>query len=445
LKVEGTKSEEVGNQAGIYRRAFLRGLVALGVWPSARAGDLTPILNDAAPDGGGWPAADDPEYWARIRRQFLMPPDEAYFNTGTLGACPREVLDAVISGMRETEATVAGYDYRPEHPEYISGYRPQVDLRRKAGELINARAPEVALVQNATMGINFVANGLELKPGDEVLLTDQEHPGGHGAWDLRAKRHGIKVRNLPLPIPTPDPETVIRIFTEAVGPRTRVIALPHITSKYGIVMPVRAICELGRQRGIFTFVDGAQAVGQLCVDVKEIGCDAYATSLHKWLLAPPGNGLLYVREGPAEHVWATLASAQWDNYSPADGLFRLMQYGTGNASLLVGLDAAIDFYKRIGAERIQKRITGLADRLRAGLRNMKGVKLLSPTHPGLAGAMVTYGVGGVTGPQLQDELWNRKKIRVRSQGKEAVRQSVHLYNSPEEIDATLEVVAGLAG
>jgi len=235
---------------------------------------------------------------------------------------------------------------------------------------------------------------------------------------------------------------VVKIFADAISPRTKVIAVPHITGKYGIVLPVQKICELGRQRGLFTFVDGAQAVGQLRVDVKAMGCDAYATSPHKWLFAPPGNGLLYIREERAKDVWATLASAQWDNYS--DGVFRLMQFGTANLSLLVGLDAALDFHQRIGSERIEKRIIGLADRLRSGLRKINGVNIFSPSHPALAGAMVTYGVNGVTGHQLQDGLWNQKKIRVRAQGDEGVRQSVHIYNSPEEVDATLEVVRSLA-
>ena len=431
----------------IYRRSFLRGLVAMGILPLTKiSGSVaaSTVASDAVEDAV-WPKDSDPHYWRWIREQFLIPPGEAYFNTGTLGACPRQVLDAVINSMRDIEKTMmTHYDYRPEHIEYIAGYRPEIELRKKAGALINASDREIALVQNATMGINFIANGLDLKPGDEVLLTDQEHPGGHGPWDLRAKRQGIVVRKLPIPIPTPDPDTVVKIFADAISPRTQVIAVPHITSKYGIVLPVRQICELGRQRGIFTFVDGAQAVGQLRVNVKEIGCDAYATSPHKWLLAPPGNGLLYIREERAKDVWPTLASAQWDNYSPVDGVFRLMQFGTANLSLLVGLDAALDFHQRIGSERIEKQIIGLADRLRSGLQKINGVKIFSPTHPALAGAMVTYGLSGVTGHQLQDELWNRKKIRARAQADEGVRQSVHIYNSPEEIDATLEVVRSLA-
>jgi selenocysteine lyase/cysteine desulfurase len=434
----------VNKQPLIPRRSFVRGVAALGLLPLIQAQGRAGESNSAPGNSHhNWPGEDHANYWSSIRKQFSIPPDEAYFNTGTLGACPRPVLDAVIDSMRHTEKTIAEYDYRAEHTEYIVGYRAQEDLRKKAGGILNATGGEIALVQNATMAINFMANGLDLKPGDEVLITDQEHPGSQGPWDLRAKRQGIVVKQLPIPIPTPDPQTVVKIFSGAIGPRTKVIAVHHVVSHYGIIMPVREICDLARERDIFTLVDGAQALGQLRVDVKKIGCDAYAASPHKWLLAPPGNGLLYVREGRQKDIWATLASAQWNNYTPADGLYRLMQYGTGNKALQDGLDAAIDFYLRVGPEKIERRTIALADSLRKGLQAIKGVTIYSPIHPALAGAIVNYGVASVTGWELQDALWNRKKYRVRAGGP-SVRQSVHYYNSPEEIAGTLEVVKALA-
>ncbi len=430
----------------VARRRFLQKIALAGAFSLAasprllsKQGGETPAL--FLPE---WPSADDPAYWARARQEFSIPFDEAYFNSGTLGACPRPVLDAVIDSMREMETTIAHYDYRANHPECIAGYEPQTALRDKAARVINARGEEIALTQNATMGINFIANGLDLKAGDEILLTDQEHPGAMGAWDLRARREGIVVKKLPIAIPAVDPANIVQTFADAIGPRTRVMAVPHITSRHGIVLPVAELCAVGRERGLFTLIDGAQALGQLRVDVKKIECDAYAASPHKWMLAPPGNGLLYVRKTREKDIWATLASAQWDNYTPEAGLFRLMQFGTANEALLAGLDAAINFYEQIGPERIERRIIGLADNLRQGLQAIKGVTITSPVHPALAGSIVTYSVAGLTGVQLQDELWSRKKYRVREGGGGLVRQSVHYYNSPEEIAGTLEFVKSLA-
>ena len=415
------------------RRDFIRLLTAIGFLPAA-----------AAAAAESWPAPDDPQFWSWIRRQFYLPNGQAYFNVGTLGACPRPVIEAVVESMRGIEQDIATYDYRPEHPEYIAGYRKQEELRAKVASLINASAREVALLQNATMGSNFIAHGLELHFGDEVLLTDQEHIGNRGPWELREKRDGIVVRKLAIGTPPADPESVVRVFAEAITPKTKVIDVPHITSKLGIVLPVAQICALARERGIFTLIDGAQAIGHLHIDVKAIGCDAYTTSPHKWLLAPPGNGVLYVREGRIKDVWATLASGNWNDYDPADGVFRLMQYGTGNRSLLDGFDAAVEFHRHIGPERVEQRIAELSNRLREGLKKTPRARIFSPTHPAMSCGIVTWGVDGVTGPQLMDALWSRAKIRVRAQDDKMVRQSSHIYNSPEEIDATIEIARALS-
>jgi isopenicillin-N epimerase len=425
------------------RRDFFRAFAAIGLSPAVTL-PLAGRPPSAPRTRDLWPAPTSAHYWRWIRQQFAVPLDEAYFNVGTYGARPRQVTDAVVDHLREIDRTIAHYDYRPEHAEYFAGYRKQEELRAKVGSLINATALEVALLQNATMGSNLIAHGLDLQSGDEVLMTDQEHPGACGAWELREKRQGIHLRKLPIGAPPADPGAVVRVFADAIGPRTRVIAIPHITSKLGIVLPVREICELARQRSIFTLIDGAQALGQLPLDVKAIGCDAYTTSAHKWLLAPAGNGVLYVREERMRDVWATLASGNWNDYQPADGIFRLMQFGTASLALLIGFDAAIDFYKKIGADRVEQRVLELSNRLRAGLRQIQRATIYSPSHPSMACGIVAWGIDGVTGPQLMDELWNRRKIRVRSQDDKMVRQSAHFYNRAEEIDATLATARDLA-
>jgi selenocysteine lyase/cysteine desulfurase len=419
------------------RREFLRALTAAGLWP------LTRDIQSPASAALQWPAATDRNFWRWTRQQLDIPPGEAYFNTGTMGAVPRVVMDVMTSHLRDIEKTIAHFDYRPEHPEYFSGYRKQEELRARVASLFNADASEIALIQNATMGTNFIGQGLDLQPGDEVLMTDQEHIGNKSVWELREKRHGIVVRKLPIGTPPADPDSIVKVFADAITPRTRVIDAPHITSKLGIVLPVAQIGALARPRNIFFLVDGAQVIGQRRIDVKAIGCDAYTTSPHKWLLAPPGNGALYVSAAAQKNVWATLASGNWNDYDPKDGVFRLMQYGTGNSSLLVGLDAAIDFHQHIGTERIEQRIMELSNRLRDGLKTIDRVHIDSPIHPALTSGIVTWGVTGITGARLMDELWNRRKLRVRAVGDDAVRQSCHFYNLPEEIDATLEIARTL--
>jgi selenocysteine lyase/cysteine desulfurase len=388
-------------------------------------------------------SGDDSGYWKEIRRMFPMPADEAYFNTGTLGAQPIPVLEKVIESLRDNAMHIARTDYQGNGPQLLSGYASYDDIRKKVGILINADYQEISLTQNATFGMNFISNGLDLKEGDEIINTDQEHGGGRAGWQVKAARQDLVYKQATIPIPANDPQEIVDSIFSQVTDRTRVIAIPHIISVYGVVMPVKAICQEARQRGIFTILDGAQAVGHVPVDVMDIGCDAYYSSLHKWLLAPAGNGILYVRNGVVKDIWSTIASYQWNNED--DHGFRLMQNGTGNPSLLDGLDAAIDFHNTMGSSRVTERIKYLGDYLRNGLAGIENVFIRSSTHAEMCAGITTYGIVNVKGVDLQNEMWKRKKLQPRSVGQDMIRHSVHVYNSDEEIDAALEIVRDLAG
>jgi isopenicillin-N epimerase len=383
------------------------------------------------------------DFWDELRSQFLIPREEAFFNTGTLGSSPRVVLDAVVQHMTHVERDIAHWDYKPGHENFFTGYYAELPLRTKLAHLVNATADEIALTQNATFGMNFLANGLDLGPGDEILCDEFAHPGGRGGWELRAKRYGARVKWVPLPVPPKDPAELIALYVNATTPQTRVWAFPHLTSVNAIRFPVEEMCRLARERGILSVVDGAQTVGHLAVDVKAIGCDAYFASPHKWLLAPKGTGFLYVKRDVLTRVWATLASAEWDNYQ--GGATRLMQYGTGNLSLLVGLDKALDFHLAIGSARVESRVMSLAERLRTGLQQIDGVAIHSPLHPALRTATTVWGLKGVSAADLQDRLWADARVRVRSMGDVlGVRQCCHIYNSEAEVDRTLSTVRRIA-
>ena len=422
------------------RREFLASIPAFAV----AALPLPRALGLETSDTGEFPPdhLKGEAFWRKVREQFLIPPDEAFFNTGTLGASPRVVLETVIQHMTDVDTTLAHWDYKPENPDYFWGYRPETELRAKLGQLINADAEEIALTTNATMGMNLVANGLPLAPGDEILMTDQEHPGGRTGWELKAKRYGCFVKQLHIPLPPESPAQLAKIFSDAVTPQTRVIAVPHITSALAIVFPVEEICRTALERGIFTVVDGAQVSGHMPIDVRRIGCDAYYSSPHKWLLTPKGCGFLYLRKERIDHVWCTLASSNWDNYK--EGAFRLMQWGSNNLSLLKGFDAAIDFHKALGPSRVYSRIRELADHLRAGLKEIAGITISSPTHPDLVCATTTYRLTGRTGAQVQDALWERSRVRVRNVGENGVRHCCHIYNTMDEVDRALSTLREIA-
>ncbi len=425
------------------RRAFLSRVavpsVAAGMAPRLTFGSAVPASRAAVEPAL---AASDAEVFAEARKHFLIPAGVAYCNTGTLGASPREVVDAVAKGTEQLERDLAAWPYETPDGEPLTGYQPLTSVRTSVGALINATADEIALTQNATMGMSFLAHGLDWSAGDEVLSTDQEHTGGISGFRLMAKRRGIIVKELPIrQAVTGGPEAIVKMFADAATPRTKAIMVSHITSGLGIVLPVKALADLARQRGALSLIDGAQAVGQIPVDVEALGADAYAGSPHKWLMAPKGTGFLYLRRDVQERFWTTLASTAWNDHEK--GAFRFGQYGTGNVAVVEGLVTAMQFVTRLGVDRIARWDAMLTSRLRDGLGRIPAARITSPTHPQLTAALTTFRVEGVTAKALQDALWTRN-VRVRAQNDQnGIRLSAHLYVSPADIDTVLDVVSAL--
>ena len=387
--------------------------------------------------------ANDASVFAAAREHFLIPAGVAYCNTGTLGASPREVIDALTEGIRRIEVNLPAWPYEQADGEPLTGYQKLLEVREAVARFVNASAAEVALTQNATMGMNFLANGLDLAAGDEVVSTDQEHGGGISPWRLLAKRRGVVVKELPLePAFAGGPEALVQLFESAMTPRTKVVMFSHITSGLGALLPTRELCALARNRGALAIVDGAQAVGQIQVDVKALGCDAYVGSPHKWMMAPKGTGFMYLRRDVQDRFWTTLASYQWDNHE--DGAFRFMQYGTGSVPVVDGLTAALRFIEKIGMSRIEQWDASLTKRLRDGLASIPAVRVASPADPRLTAAITTFRVNGMKAKALQDALWE-KRVRVRAQNDErGVRLSAHMYVSPADMDVVLDVARELA-
>jgi selenocysteine lyase/cysteine desulfurase len=411
------------------RRRFLHSL---------STGIAAPLFAPAATTSS-MPAPGDPAYWTKIRDQFMLAHDKVFFNNGTIGAMPRVVVDRTVEHLRKMATDIADWDYKAGD-EWIAGYGPFTEIRAKAAKLLNCETSEIALTENVTEAMNFLASGLTVEPGSDILITDQEHPGGQCPWLNAAARYHASVQMMHVPKPCDSPAEAMEAFYNALTPRVRILAISHVITGAGTILPVKQICAEARSRGILTILDGAQAFGHIKVDLREIGCDAYVGCFHKWMLAPAGTGFLFVRKDRAKDLWTTLASTNWNNHG--DDGYRLTQRGTGSLSLLMGLDAALDFHNAIGAERVQARIKYLGDYLREGLRKIPKARIYTSSDPSMCAGITVYGVEDVTGPQLQNEMWTRARLRPRANGP-GVRHSTHIFNSPAEIDKALAVVRAL--
>jgi selenocysteine lyase/cysteine desulfurase len=395
------------------------------------------ILGRATKDP--WPQAgpDDERFWKLLRSQFPLTEERIYLNTGGLGASPSVVIDAVKAKMDELERISE------------TGHSEQLwkEIKSAAAQLLGCDAEEIAFTRNATEGINIVCNGLPMNRGDEMITSTHEHVGNAVPWLAKLQRKGIVIK-LFEPSTQAAQENVDRI-EKLITSKTRLISIPHATTTTGQILPVREISSLAKSKGIWLFVDGAQTAGMFPFSLHELGCDAYATSGHKWLLGPKETGLLYVRKDMLDVVQAKFVGAYSDNgFDLAKGTLNFhptaqrYEYGTVNIPLRVGLGAAIGFLQRIGMENVWKRDQALSTRLFNGLREIPFVEVCSPANPDERGAMVTFKHGKLSFLELQRHL-DSYKLRTRAVtegGVDGLRISTHIYNTFEEVERVLEAV-----
>ncbi len=428
------------------RREFLqRAAVAAAVFglPLARAEQLFAQEAPAMPLRSLY--EQDPErYWGLLRRQWLLAADRINLNCGSVGCTPLPVLRAMIDHLLSAE------EFREAAYPWF-GYEENTRLRELRDALaafLHVQRDELALVRNATEANNAVCNGLDFAAGDEILLTDQEHPGGRCCWEQKAMRFGVKLNYVALPKPPASAEEIVQLFERALTPRTKIIIFSHITTVTGVILPAKQICALARSRGILTHVDGAHAAGQIPLDLHDLGCDFYGSSPHKWMMSPKGTGFLYIRDGLQEKLWVNIATGDWHNY--ALKAYRFSNFGTSNLSVFVGLKAALDFFQTVGPERIYARQHQLATRVRDRVVGHPQLNVVNASKDEFFGGLVSFepkppvAPGATTGglKPITDQCAARN-IRIAG-GAERIRIATNIFTQPTELNAFFDALdAGL--
>ena len=419
------------------RRRFLKGGLAAAAGVAATSmWDATAFAQESeAPPSGPPDRIDDEAYWEKVRAQFHLNPDTIYLNNGTLGLCPKPVTQAVYDGY--VYLAEAGSEGRSQLWDEVEA------SRKAAARFLGANENEMVLTRNATQGLSVIANGIRMEPGDEVLMTSDEHIAGIQPWTRRARRFGIQVNQVQIPSPPKSKQEVVELFEQALTPRTKVVFFCHVTRGPGLLYPVRELCDMAREKGIVSAVDGAQTPGMTPVDLHEMGCDLFATSLHKWALTPSGTGCLYVREGFQETFWPTSdGNGPWDDREQQ--LWRIGPHGTYERPIRAAIKPALDFLTSIGMDAIYARDRMLSDYLKEQLMEMPGISLGTSTDHALSSPGITsFGVEGWDTSLLRGILRGKAGIvvsRDQRRSHDIIRVSTHFYNTPSEIDRLIEVM-----
>ncbi|MFI5457236.1 MAG: aminotransferase class V-fold PLP-dependent enzyme [Isosphaerales bacterium] len=416
------------------RRTFVKGVTAVPAGWIALAGNARAAHEQLAQLRDELRGLrEESALWSRVRQEFLLNPGLVHLNTGTIGATPRPVIDAVAGWMYQLEGDPASNVFGP------LGARME-DVRAKAAEFLGCRLDEVVLTDNTTTGMNAVAQGIGrlLRKGDEVLTTNHEHPGGSVCWEYLAKHQGVKIVRIPMPAPIKDKGQILQLVQDHLTPRTRVCSFSHIETITGLKLPLADIAALTRPRDILLVCDGAQAPGMLKIDLKALWVDAYASSSHKWMLAPKGSGLLYIRKEVQDRIQPLLLSTGYNAYTAA--------CGTRNVPQVLGHGLTMDFHNAIGRDRVEARCLSLCSHLRKRLCEISSLRLLTPTHQELSGGIVSFTLTKGSNQQVCERLHKEHDIVVKVVPKpeyNALRFSTHIYNREEDLDRTADVIGAM--
>jgi len=382
-------------------------------------------------------AAEPESYWQMVKRKFPLEEKLIYLNAANVCPASRPVMDRHVEYLRDFQANPSFQN----RDKYVA---MRESLRGKAARMLRVSPDEVAVTRNTSEGSNIIVKGVELKSGDEILITDHNHPSNGDSWKVRARRDGLVVTSLPTPAPARSAGELVSAFEKAITPRTRVIAITHLTSTTGVLYPAREIAALARKRGIYMHLDGAQTFGALDVNLQEIGCDSYSTSAHKWLMGPLEAGLLYVRAERIPQIWPSIVTAGWAE--DLKGARKFEVFGQRDDPRVVALEAAIDFVNLIGIRTVEARMRALAMRVKSQLRDIPGVQLKTNLEPELSGGVVKFRLKSIPTLQAYNTLWERHRMAIAmtaSGDAEGLRISPQIYNSMEEIDRAVAAVREL--
>lgn len=377
-----------------------------------------------------------------MKEHFLLDPQVTFLNHGSYGATPKPVLECYQAWQVEMER---------QPVEFISRRVPTLlqEARQKLADYLHTGPDNLVFMTNVTVALNAVARSLSLKPGDEVLTTNQEYGALDKTWQFLALKQGFKYINTPIDMPVTTAAHYIKNLWSGVTPQTRVIFISQISSPTAVIAPIKEICRRARQQGILTIIDGAHAPGQIPVDLEDLGADFYGANLHKWLCAPKGSGFLYAATPVQALLEPLIVSFGWQSDQP--GRSRLVDYyeylGTRDVSAFLAVPAAIDFHKNMDWDTQRQRTHELAQQCIVEISQMTGLAPLYAPDSEWYAQMVSVPLPQSIDPQtLKNQLYDQFKIEIPVltwNNIRLVRASFQAYNSRQDLEHLVSALKSL--
>jgi selenocysteine lyase/cysteine desulfurase len=411
------------------RRDFARILALGGAVPFVTPTLAWPSADKLPPT----PASPDEKFWGAVRDQFVMPPNLTMLNAANLCPSSGPVLETLYNVTKDM-------DQDPSSDNRAKLGDGRENTRKLLAEFLRVTPEEIVITRNTSESNNLVSTGIDLKPGDEVLLTADNHPSNHTAWQEKAKRYGFTVIDLPVSNPHPGFEHYVQAFAKAITPRTKLISFTHQTSTVGDLFPAKEICRVARERGVLTLVDGAQSFGLMDVDLSDIQPDFYSGSAHKWPCGPKENGVLYINKSAQTKIWASIFSA----YPGRVGVSRTFEgFGQRDEPAMIAFGEALKLQTQIGRAQIEKRSRELTTALIEGLKKIDGVKIWTSPDPTRRVAVLSFQPGNLDVRKLSTALYQKDRIGCATRGgqdRAGLRFSPHFYNTHADMDKAIAAV-----
>jgi selenocysteine lyase/cysteine desulfurase len=337
--------------------------------------------------------------------------------------------------VQAIEKNIRSYERGPTPEARTVLMHGREDARKRLAEALRVTPEEIVLTRNTTEGNNFVSSGLTLGPGDEVIVSSDNHPSNLNAWRQKATRFGFTVVSVAPPAAHPGTEGYVELFTRAFTPRTKVLAVTYVSSNSGDLLPVVELCRVARERGVLSLVDGAQAFGIIDVDLGRMQPDFFTGSMHKWPCGPKEKGVLYVNRAVHDRIAPTIVGV----YGGAVGISRTFEAeGQRDDASIAAVVEALDFQSTIGRDVIERRSRALAQRLMTQLRAIDGVTLWTDPAPDRSAAIVIFKPGTLDPRKLGDALAAKERMVVTVRGANGsnpgLRVAPHFYNTMDEMD-----------